>query len=113
MCVVLFLQESGRHRVQSERRGPGTQTGQSVVLYYYVRRLHLDLCVVSPHVVRLGQPLSVFPLNFHFVFSPIHQDNKRMKRTLEEEQRARKELERIIRRVLKNMNDPTWDETNL
>lgn len=36
-----------------------------------------------------------------------------MKRTLEEEQRARKELERIIRRVLKNMNDPTWDETNL
>uniref|UniRef100_A0A7N8YAH9 Osteoclast-stimulating factor 1 n=1 Tax=Mastacembelus armatus TaxID=205130 RepID=A0A7N8YAH9_9TELE len=40
-------------------------------------------------------------------------DNKRMKRTLEEEQRARKELERIIRRVLKNLNDPTWDETNL
>lgn len=41
------------------------------------------------------------------------QDNKRMRRTLEEEQRARKELERIVRRVLKNMNDPTWDETNL
>uniref|UniRef100_I3KD95 Rho guanine nucleotide exchange factor (GEF) 7b n=1 Tax=Oreochromis niloticus TaxID=8128 RepID=I3KD95_ORENI len=38
---------------------------------------------------------------------------ERMKRTLEEEQRARKELERIVRRVLKNMNDPTWDETNL
>ncbi|XP_020510012.2 rho guanine nucleotide exchange factor 7b isoform X1 [Labrus bergylta] len=43
----------------------------------------------------------------------LKQDNKRMKRTLEEEQRARKELERIIRRVLKSMNDPTWDETNL
>lgn len=43
----------------------------------------------------------------------VLQDNKRMKRTLEEEQRARKELERIVRRVLKNMNDPTWDETNL
>ncbi|XP_028323425.1 rho guanine nucleotide exchange factor 7-like isoform X2 [Gouania willdenowi] len=43
----------------------------------------------------------------------LKQDNKRMKRTLEEELRARKELERIIRRVLKNMNDPTWDETNL
>ncbi|KAG8004506.1 Rho guanine nucleotide exchange factor 7 [Nibea albiflora] len=43
----------------------------------------------------------------------LKQDNKRMRRTLEEEQRARKELERIIRRVLKNMNDPTWDETNL
>uniref|UniRef100_A0A8C4IWD6 Osteoclast-stimulating factor 1 n=1 Tax=Dicentrarchus labrax TaxID=13489 RepID=A0A8C4IWD6_DICLA len=38
---------------------------------------------------------------------------ERIKRTLEEEQRARKELERIVRRVLKNMNDPTWDETNL
>nr|XP_033472151.1 rho guanine nucleotide exchange factor 7-like isoform X3 [Epinephelus lanceolatus]XP_033481086.1 rho guanine nucleotide exchange factor 7-like isoform X3 [Epinephelus lanceolatus] len=43
----------------------------------------------------------------------LKQDNKRMKRTLEEEQRARKELERIVRRVLKSMNDPTWDETNL
>ncbi|KAM6893900.1 rho guanine nucleotide exchange factor 7-like [Xenentodon cancila] len=43
----------------------------------------------------------------------LKQDNKRMKKTLEEEQRARKELERIVRRVLKNMNDPTWDETNL
>ncbi|XP_024864817.2 rho guanine nucleotide exchange factor 7b isoform X2 [Kryptolebias marmoratus] len=43
----------------------------------------------------------------------LKQDNKRMKRTLEEEQQARKELERIVRRVLKNMNDPTWDETNL
>ncbi|XP_078147184.1 rho guanine nucleotide exchange factor 7b isoform X4 [Centroberyx gerrardi] len=43
----------------------------------------------------------------------LKQDNKRMRRTLEEEQRARKELERIIRRVLKNLNDPTWDETNL
>ncbi|XP_072293870.1 rho guanine nucleotide exchange factor 7-like isoform X3 [Eucyclogobius newberryi] len=43
----------------------------------------------------------------------LKQDNKRMKRTLEEEQRARKELERVVRRVLKNLNDPTWDETNL
>ncbi|KAM6892750.1 rho guanine nucleotide exchange factor 7b isoform 1-T1 [Lycodopsis pacificus] len=43
----------------------------------------------------------------------LKQDNKRMKRTLEEEQRARKELDKIVRRVLKNMNDPTWDETNL
>ncbi|KAG7502901.1 rho guanine nucleotide exchange factor 7-like isoform X2 [Solea senegalensis] len=43
----------------------------------------------------------------------LKQDNKRMTRTLEEEQRARKELERVVRRVLKNMNDPIWDETNL
>lgn len=42
-----------------------------------------------------------------------HQDNKRMKRTLEEEQKARKELEKIVRKVLKNMNDSSWDETNL
>ena len=36
-----------------------------------------------------------------------------MRRTLAEEQRARKELEKIVRRVLKSMNDPSWDETNL
>uniref|UniRef100_A0AAY4DFG6 Rho guanine nucleotide exchange factor (GEF) 7b n=1 Tax=Denticeps clupeoides TaxID=299321 RepID=A0AAY4DFG6_9TELE len=41
----------------------------------------------------------------------LKQDNKRMKRALEEEQRARKELEKIVRRALKN--DPSWDETNL
>lgn len=36
-----------------------------------------------------------------------------MKRSLEEEQRARKDLEKVVRRVLKSINDPTWDETNL
>lgn len=41
------------------------------------------------------------------------QDNKKMKRTLEEEQRAWKDLEKVVRKVLKNMNDPSWDETNL
>uniref|UniRef100_A0A8C6VV62 Rho guanine nucleotide exchange factor (GEF) 7a n=1 Tax=Nothobranchius furzeri TaxID=105023 RepID=A0A8C6VV62_NOTFU len=43
----------------------------------------------------------------------LKQDNKKMKRSLEEEQRARKELEKVVRRVLKSMNDPSWDETNL
>uniref|UniRef100_A0A9J7Z4T3 Rho guanine nucleotide exchange factor (GEF) 7b n=1 Tax=Cyprinus carpio carpio TaxID=630221 RepID=A0A9J7Z4T3_CYPCA len=43
----------------------------------------------------------------------LKQDNKRMKRTLEEEQKARKELEKFVRKVLKSMNDPSWDETNL
>ncbi|XP_035250109.1 rho guanine nucleotide exchange factor 7-like isoform X2 [Anguilla anguilla] len=43
----------------------------------------------------------------------LRQDNKKMKRTLEEEQRARKELEKMVRRVLKTMNDPSWDQTNL
>nr|ABG46347.1 Rho guanine exchange factor betaPix B [Danio rerio] len=43
----------------------------------------------------------------------LKQDNKRIKRTLEEEQKARKELEKVVRRVLKSMNDPSWDETNL
>uniref|UniRef100_A0A8B9LQW1 Rho guanine nucleotide exchange factor 7 n=1 Tax=Astyanax mexicanus TaxID=7994 RepID=A0A8B9LQW1_ASTMX len=43
----------------------------------------------------------------------LKQDNKKMKHSLEEEQRARKDLERIVRKVLKNLNDPTWDETNL
>uniref|UniRef100_A0A4W4GWZ0 Rho guanine nucleotide exchange factor (GEF) 7b n=1 Tax=Electrophorus electricus TaxID=8005 RepID=A0A4W4GWZ0_ELEEL len=40
-------------------------------------------------------------------------DNKRMKRTLEEEQKARKELEKMVTRVLKSVNDPSWGETNL
>ncbi|XP_066435861.1 rho guanine nucleotide exchange factor 7 isoform X2 [Eleutherodactylus coqui] len=43
----------------------------------------------------------------------LRQDSKKMKKSLEEEQRARKELEKLIRKVLKNMNDPSWDETNL
>lgn len=43
----------------------------------------------------------------------LQKDNKKMKRSLEEEQRARKDLEKIVRKVLKNMNDPSWDETNL
>ncbi|KAI1899814.1 hypothetical protein AGOR_G00065620 [Albula goreensis] len=43
----------------------------------------------------------------------LRQDNKKMKRTLEEEQRARRELEKMVRRVLKSMNDPSWDQTNL
>lgn len=43
----------------------------------------------------------------------LRQDNKKMKKSLEEEQRARKDLEKLVRRVLKNMNDPAWDETNL
>ncbi|KAF7709378.1 rho guanine nucleotide exchange factor 7a isoform X3 [Silurus meridionalis] len=43
----------------------------------------------------------------------LKQDSKKMKRTLEEEHRAHKDLERIVRKVLKNMNDPSWDETNL
>uniref|UniRef100_A0A4W4GT29 Rho guanine nucleotide exchange factor (GEF) 7b n=1 Tax=Electrophorus electricus TaxID=8005 RepID=A0A4W4GT29_ELEEL len=43
----------------------------------------------------------------------LKQDNKRMKRTLEEEQKARKELEKMVTRVLKSVNDPSWGETNL
>uniref|UniRef100_A0A4W4HEG4 Rho guanine nucleotide exchange factor (GEF) 7a n=1 Tax=Electrophorus electricus TaxID=8005 RepID=A0A4W4HEG4_ELEEL len=41
------------------------------------------------------------------------QENKKIIRYLEEEQRARKDLERVVWKVLKNMNDPSWDETNL
>ncbi|XP_043105667.1 rho guanine nucleotide exchange factor 7a isoform X1 [Puntigrus tetrazona] len=43
----------------------------------------------------------------------LKQDYKKVKKSLEEEQRARKDLERIVRKMLKNINDPTWDETNL
>ncbi|XP_025051879.1 rho guanine nucleotide exchange factor 7 isoform X6 [Alligator sinensis] len=47
------------------------------------------------------------------VLSKGIEDNKKMKKSLEEEQRARKDLEKLVRKVLKNMNDPSWDETNL
>ncbi|KAG1959981.1 rho guanine nucleotide exchange factor 7a isoform X1 [Pimephales promelas] len=43
----------------------------------------------------------------------LKRDYKKMKKSLEEEQRARKDLERIVRKMLKNINDLSWDETNL
>ncbi|XP_067842760.1 rho guanine nucleotide exchange factor 7b isoform X4 [Heptranchias perlo] len=43
----------------------------------------------------------------------LKQENRKMRRSLEEEQRARKELEKLVRKVLKSMNDFSWDETNL
>ncbi|KAL0963482.1 hypothetical protein UPYG_G00307000 [Umbra pygmaea] len=43
----------------------------------------------------------------------LKRDYKKMKRSLEEEHKARKDLEKVVRRVLKSINDPTWDETNL
>uniref|UniRef100_A0A8D1TRG1 Rho guanine nucleotide exchange factor 7 n=1 Tax=Sus scrofa TaxID=9823 RepID=A0A8D1TRG1_PIG len=43
----------------------------------------------------------------------LRQDNKKMKKSLEDEQRARRDLEKLLRKVLKSMNDPAWDETNL
>ncbi|XP_059356064.1 rho guanine nucleotide exchange factor 7a isoform X1 [Carassius carassius] len=43
----------------------------------------------------------------------LKKDYKKMKKSLEEEQRARKDLERIVRKMLKNINNSSWDETNL
>ncbi|XP_062861415.1 rho guanine nucleotide exchange factor 7a isoform X1 [Trichomycterus rosablanca] len=44
----------------------------------------------------------------------LKQDNKKMKRSLEDVQTARKDLEKIVRKVLKTTNqDPSWDETNI
>ncbi|XP_073701861.1 rho guanine nucleotide exchange factor 7a isoform X1 [Garra rufa] len=43
----------------------------------------------------------------------LKQEYKKMKKSLEEEQKARKDLERVVRKMLKNINDPSWDETNL
>ncbi|XP_043921237.1 rho guanine nucleotide exchange factor 6 isoform X2 [Protopterus annectens] len=42
----------------------------------------------------------------------LKQENKRMKQCLEEEQKSRKELEKLVRKLLKQTNDPTWDETS-
>uniref|UniRef100_A0A452DMJ6 SH3 domain-containing protein n=1 Tax=Capra hircus TaxID=9925 RepID=A0A452DMJ6_CAPHI len=43
----------------------------------------------------------------------LRQDNKKMKKSLEEKQRACKDLEKLVKKVLKNLNDPAWDEMNL
>ncbi|XP_036412424.1 rho guanine nucleotide exchange factor 7a isoform X2 [Colossoma macropomum] len=61
-------------------------------------------------VYALRDEVQELKQSYDFIYK---QDNKKMKRSLEEEQRARKDLERIVRKVLKNMNDPSWDETNL
>uniref|UniRef100_A0A4W3ID18 Rac/Cdc42 guanine nucleotide exchange factor 6 n=1 Tax=Callorhinchus milii TaxID=7868 RepID=A0A4W3ID18_CALMI len=42
----------------------------------------------------------------------LKQENKRMKQSLEEEQKSRKELEKMIRKVLKQLNESVWDDTN-
>lgn len=77
--------------------------------------MHLEWCVLW-NVYFHFETWTCFPLfglmtRMKRRFST--QDNKKMKRSLEEEQRARKDLEKVVKRVLKSMNDPTWDETNL
>lgn len=42
----------------------------------------------------------------------MKQENKRMKQSLEEEQKSRKELEKMIRKVLKQLNESAWDESS-
>uniref|UniRef100_UPI00398E5BDA rho guanine nucleotide exchange factor 6 isoform X4 n=1 Tax=Pristiophorus japonicus TaxID=55135 RepID=UPI00398E5BDA len=42
----------------------------------------------------------------------LKQENKRMRQSLEEEQKSRKELEKMIRKVLKQLNESAWDESN-
>ncbi|XP_062917249.1 rho guanine nucleotide exchange factor 6 isoform X3 [Mobula hypostoma] len=42
----------------------------------------------------------------------LKQENKRMKQCLEEEQKSRKELEKMIRKVLKQLNESAWDESS-
>uniref|UniRef100_A0A8C9VEM7 Rac/Cdc42 guanine nucleotide exchange factor 6 n=1 Tax=Scleropages formosus TaxID=113540 RepID=A0A8C9VEM7_SCLFO len=41
----------------------------------------------------------------------LKKESKRMKQCLEEEQRSRKELERIVRRLAKQKNDCVWDDS--
>uniref|UniRef100_A0A671PQS0 Rho guanine nucleotide exchange factor 7-like n=1 Tax=Sinocyclocheilus anshuiensis TaxID=1608454 RepID=A0A671PQS0_9TELE len=72
---------------------------------------HIGDMVVHERERRMSLVDTVYALRDEV--QELKQDNKRMKRTLEEEQKARKELEKIVRKVLKNMNDPSWDETNL
>ncbi|KAG8448416.1 hypothetical protein GDO86_015492 [Hymenochirus boettgeri] len=40
----------------------------------------------------------------------LKQENKRMKQCLDEEQKSRKELEKLMRKILKQASDSTWDD---
>ncbi|XP_016148598.1 rho guanine nucleotide exchange factor 7-like [Sinocyclocheilus grahami] len=40
----------------------------------------------------------------------LKKENKRMKQCLDEEQKSRKELERVVRKLAKQKNDCSWDE---
>ncbi|XP_005990397.1 rho guanine nucleotide exchange factor 6 isoform X3 [Latimeria chalumnae] len=42
----------------------------------------------------------------------LKQENKRMKQCLEDEQKSRKELEKLVRKLLKQSNENTWEETS-
>uniref|UniRef100_A0A8C5GIZ2 Osteoclast-stimulating factor 1 n=1 Tax=Gouania willdenowi TaxID=441366 RepID=A0A8C5GIZ2_GOUWI len=42
----------------------------------------------------------------------LKKENKWMKQILEEEQRSRKELERVVRKLAKQKNDCTWEDSN-
>lgn len=48
------------------------------------------------------------PLSF---FSPLLQENKRMKQCLEEELKSRKDLEKLVRRLLKQTDESLREET--
>lgn len=50
-------------------------------------------------------------LHLHLSASPRQQENKWMKQFLEDEQKSRKELERIVRKLAKQKNDcAAWDD---
>ncbi|XP_006632946.1 rho guanine nucleotide exchange factor 6 isoform X2 [Lepisosteus oculatus] len=42
----------------------------------------------------------------------LKKENKRMKQSLEEEQKSRKELERLVWKLVKQKNDCTWEDTS-
>lgn len=61
------------------------------------------------HIVTFcRQEHSHSPLNA--VTARVLQENKWMKQFLEEEQKSRKELERVVRKLAKQKNDCTWDD---
>lgn len=45
-----------------------------------------------------------------FILFFILQENKWMKQFLEDEQKSRKELERVVRKISKQKNDCGWDD---
>lgn len=58
-------------------------------------------------VLAVSHCLNIFITDFYLF---LLQENKWMKQFLEDEQKSRKELERVVRKISKQKNDCTWED---
>lgn len=65
-------------------------------------------CVYITSILAMHCEVRVYITDFILFF--ILQENKWMKQFLEDEQKSRKELERVVRKISKQKNDCSWDD---